>query len=157
MQWQNNSTVGNSLKNESQNKNYFPKPPTQQPDCKNSVLDSTWNVKPKQSDPSISFINDVSTMHHSFALDPRDPHLNPSISEDLNKSKKPKKKLKKPNKILGFFKKIFKSKHKKKGKKDKGHDIKLQESFLSSTSTKSPIIFNQSRVDFTKDEIFSNE
>jgi hypothetical protein len=157
MQCKNNSTVGNSLKNLPMNKNFPRKPPIQQPDSRNSVLDSPWSIKPLQSDPSISFINDVSTLHHSMVMDPRDPQLNTTFSGNLEKSEKSKKKLKKPNKIIGFFKKIFKSKQKKKRKKEKGHDIKLQESFLSSTSTRPAMTFTQSKVDFTKDEIFSNE
>lgn len=119
---------------------------------KNSVGDMTFKSNVNQFDPSISFINDISTMSHSILAD------SSVISEKNKKTKQTKKKLKKPNKILGFFKKMVKKiSKKKKNKKKNGKQINFQESFISSIPNKSKSNYSQAKVDFSKAEIFSNE
>ena len=46
---------------------------------------------------------------------------------------------------------------KKKKQKKKGNPVNLKESFISSNSIKSQSNYSQTKVDFSKAEIFSNE
>lgn len=123
---------------------------------KKSVRTSAWKTTHDQSDPSISFIHDVSTTNQSMLADYESPSPLP-MQQSFSKSKQGTKKMKKSNKIFGFFKKIFKSKAEKKKKKKKSESSRMDESFLSSSSIRPVQVFSQTRVDFTKDEIFSNE
>ena len=146
----------NSLVSSKKKKEFSINPSLKSLEFKNSVGDMPCKLKPNEFDPSISFINDVSTMSHSMLVDTSQINTSQGLGNDFTKYDKNKKKLKKSNKILGFFKKIFKSKPKKK-KKKKGQKVDLQESFMSTVSNKTQASYTKSNVDFSKAEIFSNE
>ena len=79
-----------------------------------------------------SFIGDLSTMNHSMVV-------NSKLFKNSNSSKK-------KNKLVGFFKNIFKKK-----KRDEKTSIASLEEELSSYPNKTK------NVDFSKSEIFSNQ
>lgn len=107
--------------------------------------------------PCISFINDVSTLNHSLAFENNFTDVPEPKNQTTNVGKK-----KKSSKIFGFLKKFFKKKTKKQKQKPKqkiiAQEICFEESFLSNRPIKqNRRPFYRKKVDFTKDEIFTNQ
>lgn len=106
-----------------------------------------------QNDPCISFIQDVSTTANSTTTEiPSPGHFpdNLDFESPLQKSKK------KGNKIVGFFKKIFKKNGNKK-KKVKKKKVDIEMALSSPVTSGAGTGYSRAKVDFSKDEIFSNE
>lgn len=110
----------------------------------NSLQNDTANLSLNK--PSISFIQDMSTMIEipEFQLK----------NDDMPQQSKAKKK---KSKFFGFFKKMFKKKGKNKDSKMSKKKVKYNAQSKSSNSTSKKGNSKSIKVDFSKDQIFSNE